>query len=259
MTKTHSFAGRFVWRELFSTDVDASIKFYTELFGWTSSKMDMGGSDYVMFAFGEEQVGGLMAVTEDMPRRSHFLDYVTVDDVDAAYAKIEEIGGRTLRAPMDIPGIGRFAVASDPQGAVFAVFKGEEEGATDTDRTPPDFTFCWSEVHARNVDSLVPFYHAIFGWTAEPMPADRPTVVFSTVMGKQVATCMQLPEGTEVPPHWIDYVAVPDTDEYAGKADTLGATILVPPTTIPNMGRFSVLTDPTGAPFALWQNLAPSP
>jgi hypothetical protein len=54
----------------------------------------------------------------------------------------------------------------------------------------------------------------------------------------------------EVPAHWLVYFAVEDTDATVAKAADLGATTLVPPTDIPP-GRFSVLTDPDGATFAV--------
>jgi predicted enzyme related to lactoylglutathione lyase len=50
--------------------------------------------------------------------------YFGSDDVDADLAKISELGGKALVGPMDI-GMGKIAVAQDPQGAVFALFSGD--------------------------------------------------------------------------------------------------------------------------------------
>lgn len=55
---------------------------------------------------------------------AHWLTYFWVDDVDASVQKAASLGGAALMPPMDIPNVGRFAVVRDPQGAVFAVFKG---------------------------------------------------------------------------------------------------------------------------------------
>jgi predicted enzyme related to lactoylglutathione lyase len=54
----------------------------------------------------------------DMP--PNWCAYVTVDDVDATAAKIEEHGGKLCHPPMDIPEIGRFIHFTDPQGASLA-------------------------------------------------------------------------------------------------------------------------------------------
>src|SRR5438874_2564558 len=56
-----------------------------------------------------------------------------------------------------------------------------------------------------------------------------------------------------VPPHWMVYITVSDCDERAARAKELGATSCVPPTDIPNVGRFSVIKDAQGAVFSLIQ------
>ncbi len=59
-----------------------------------------------------------------------------------------------------------------------------------------------------------------------------------------------------VPPHWMIYVTVADCDERAKHAAEIGGKVCVPPTDIPNTGRFSVISDPQGAMFALIQMAA---
>jgi len=51
------------------------------------------------------------------------LVYFAVDDCDAAAETIKKLGGTVIEAPRDIPEVGRFCVAVDPQGAVFSVIK----------------------------------------------------------------------------------------------------------------------------------------
>ena len=58
-----------------------------------------------------------------------------------------------------------------------------------------------------------------------------------------------------VPPNWLVYIGTEDVDASAGKAKELGATVHMPPTDIPNVGRFAVLMDPTGAAFALFKGI----
>ena len=75
-----------------------------------------------------EPVSGVMQITDDMgPIPPHWMVYFGVDDVDAATAKAQELGGSVVVSPMDIPDvgreIGRFAGLKDPQGAMFFVFK----------------------------------------------------------------------------------------------------------------------------------------
>ena len=114
----------FGWIELQTRDVPAAKAFYTELFGWRDSVGDdpMG---YVHWEVGEgegkTQFGGMMKMDDnwgDAP--PSWLGYVMVGDCDATFAKATEKGGHAIVPPMTIEGTGRFAVISDPQGAVFA-------------------------------------------------------------------------------------------------------------------------------------------
>jgi predicted enzyme related to lactoylglutathione lyase len=116
--------GAFGWNELMTTDQEGAKKFYTNLFGWETEEMTMEGMDcregmtYTVIKVDDDPVGGLTGMPpghEDMPPTWGV--YVTVDDVDATAARVEELGGKLLGPPMDIPNVGRFCVIQDPQGA----------------------------------------------------------------------------------------------------------------------------------------------
>ncbi len=115
--KTH---GAFSWNELLTTDVANATAFYTALLGWKAEDASMPehGIVYTMVKVGETPVGGIMAIppaAKGMPPM--WGSYVTVDDVDASARKAVELGGRIYKEPTDIPGVGRFCVIGDPQGA----------------------------------------------------------------------------------------------------------------------------------------------
>jgi uncharacterized protein len=116
--------GVFVWDELATTDVDGAQRFYEEVFGWTTKDMgpDFGG--YRIFEVGGTGIAGLMSL-QDASIPPHWQPYVAVDDTDATTAKAQGLGGSALLEPMDVPTIGRIAVLSDPQGAVFGIIKPE--------------------------------------------------------------------------------------------------------------------------------------
>lgn len=114
--------GALCWNELQTRQRDRAQEFYTKLFGWTPK----ASPEYVEMHVGEAAIGGLMTMQPQVPAQvpAHWLPYFWVDDVDASAAKASGSGGNTLVPPMDIPKVGRFAVIADPQGAVFAIFKG---------------------------------------------------------------------------------------------------------------------------------------
>lgn len=114
--------GAFSWNELTTPDPKAACEFYGGLLGWRFQTLDMGSGPYHLIQVGECNIGGLMAPQpggEGMP--PCWGTYVTVGDADAAAAKAEQLGGKVLAPPFDIPNVGRMAVLQDPQGAVFQV------------------------------------------------------------------------------------------------------------------------------------------
>lgn len=250
-----SFAGRFVWRELHTTDVERAKSFYGELFGWSFKDVDMGeAGTYTVAQLGDKDVAGLMA-QQNPGAPSMWLDYITVDDLDASLSALEGAGGSILMPARSMPGVGRFAIVADDTGGVFGPYRGEEPGTTDTDTPPAELTFCWSQLMARDLDAAKAFYTKLFPWTAAEMPGPMKTLLFSRGE-KMIASAMAMPpEAGDAPTHWLQYVAVADTDQFTAQALTLGATQYKEPTTIPDMGRFAVFADPTGASFALWQDL----
>ncbi len=115
--------GAVSWVELMTPDTEASVKFYTELFGWTTKKEAMSdGSEYITFSVAGKDVGGISPIPKDSPNIPPYWGmYITVTDVDATVKQAETLGAKTLVPPMDVPNVGRFAVLQDPQGAVISI------------------------------------------------------------------------------------------------------------------------------------------
>ena len=115
-------AGALTWNELATSDLAKSKAFYGDVFGWTWA----GSDEYAEPQVAGRTIAGVMPRPEAIPAEvpDHWLVYFGVDDVDASVKEAEGLGATLLTGPMDIPGTGRFAVLSDPQGAAFAVFKG---------------------------------------------------------------------------------------------------------------------------------------
>jgi predicted enzyme related to lactoylglutathione lyase len=112
--------------------------------------------------------------------------------------------------------------------------------------------FGWYELMTSDTAAAAAFYTKVIGWTTkkvgeEPMPYS----VFE-VDGMGVAGLMDLPKDAGRVPAWIGYVHVPDVDAYAERVKAAGGKIVRPPTDVPQMLRFSVVTDPQGAPFVLF-------
>lgn len=114
--------GTYSWSELVTTDVDAAKRFYGAVFGWTFDTHGDGADAYTEFKVGGRTVGGMMHMPSDMPEHvpCHWAVYFSVEDTDAAVARVQALGGQVVMAPRDIEP-GRFAVVADPTGGVFNV------------------------------------------------------------------------------------------------------------------------------------------
>ena len=119
VTEAMKLHGAFSWNELMTNDVAGAKLFYGKLLGWTLADMESSCGSYTMARAGETEVAGIMATppeAQGMP--PGWGAYVTVDDVDAMQSRVEDLGGKIILPPQDIPDVGRFMVIQDPQGAV---------------------------------------------------------------------------------------------------------------------------------------------
>jgi len=117
--------GALCWTELTTSDLRAAETFYTQLFGWTAKRSDpASGMEYTEMSVNGQPGVGMMPKPPQMPAHipSYWMPYFWVEQVDASAAKAKELGGKLMVPPQDIPKVGRFAIVSDPQGAVFAIF-----------------------------------------------------------------------------------------------------------------------------------------
>lgn len=110
-----------VWNELQTRDMEGSLAFYEAAFDWTHDSDPHG---YVMFKAGDRIQAGMMEIDESWgPVPPNWSVYFMVEDVDAATAKVGELGGNVMVPPTAAGEMGRFAVVQDPQGSVFTVMQ----------------------------------------------------------------------------------------------------------------------------------------
>ena len=112
--------------------------------------------------------------------------------------------------------------------------------------------FSWCELMTTDVDAARRFYTELLGWSTEEvsMSGMMAGMTYTVVKagGTEIGGIMPLPpQAAGALPHWGIYVTVQDVDATARHAEALGAKILVPPTDIPNVGRFCTFQDPQGA------------
>ena len=119
-------------------------------------------------------------------------------------------------------------------------------------KMPADGTFCWNELATRDLEGAKRFYTELLGWQLKESGAAGAAYHEIVAGGEHIGGIYQMgPEYGDAPSHWMAYVAVPDVDARAARVEGLGGKLCVPPTDIPNVGRFCVVTDPSGATLSL--------
>lgn len=110
--------------EIGGRDLGRMASFYGELFGW---RLQPAGPEYSLVPAGEDGIGiggGLMQTRDEMP--SYVTVYVVVDDLRSMLDRAGELGAKTVVEPTDIPGVGQFAMFSDPDGNVIGLMHQDE-------------------------------------------------------------------------------------------------------------------------------------
>lgn len=120
-------------------------------------------------------------------------------------------------------------------------------------------TFCWLDLAAHDPEAAKRFYSAFFGWEADDRrygPGENDVYTMYRLDGRDVGASYAMDPGQKaqgMPSAWLSYVAVESADESARRAAELGGTVMAEPFDVMEVGRMALVTDPTGALFALWQ------
>lgn len=118
--------------------------------------------------------------------------------------------------------------------------------------------FVWYELVTTDPEAAQSFYSDVIGWSTAPFEGTEMPYTMWVVGDDPIGGVMQMPPEAgeqDVPPHWIAYVGVDDVDATSRKAGELGATIVVEPRDIPDVGRFAILHDPQGATIAIYKSV----
>jgi hypothetical protein len=242
------------WVELAGIpDFDAAEAFYRDLLGWEIPEQEnsaqLGG--YRRATLGGRDVAGASPVMQD-GQPCEWNTYVSVEDADATMAKVRDAGGTVVVEPLDVMGMGKMALFTDPAGATCGIWEpGTFVGAAVVNENG---TLGWNELVTRDVPGSLEFYGKVFGWTAEEqeMPGMGTYRIWKD--GDAVRGGLFDMNGHDVPDeapnHWLVYFTVADADAAAETTKAAGGQVLNGPFDIP-IGRLAVLADPQGAFFAV--------
>lgn len=245
-----SKTGRVIWHDLFTANLNSSMEFYGKVAGWaykTEHATDFawggGEKNFVLALFELEAGAGFTETPQDLP--VGWIPYVEVVDVDATVALSEKLGGAIVRAPFEVPGVGRNALLRDPHGALFGVSLSRHSFPAPTKQ----FSI---EIYAGNEKGFpAAFYSAVFDWkTGEASNKALGESVIGA-SGDNIAEVIagEWPGFSE--PLWMPNLKVAHFNASLKKAEDLGVEVLCRHLdTLGELDRI-VLNDPCGSVFSL--------
>jgi len=248
-------AGKIVWHDLLTTDIEASRKFYGGLFGWTFEEVPISlgfgnSGNYLLIRHKGELVGG-MVDTERLGTKvnnSQWVVLMSVDDVDLAVQNVLDAGGEIMTPPTDLNERGRIAVVTDNSGALFAILQTRDGDPIDS--SAAFGSFMWDEVWVPDSAAAANFYSSIAPFQPVSLETGRDSVYRGlAVDGRPRMGILQDPI-EELPPTWASYIRVEDMG-VLDKVAALGGEVLLPAATRDVGGQVALIAGPSGAGVAL--------
>ena len=259
------------WIDTSQPDPEASLPFYSGLFGWEFEDAMPDGSDakYFIARIRGGDVAAVGSIPEGAPQLAMWNTYIWVDNADDTASAVRDAGGAVLMDAFDVFDAGRMAVLADPDGAVFCAWQPKNHKGATVVNEPGSLNF--NNLATRDVEAAKAFYGAVFGWETLPLPAG----VFWTLPGygdhleerspglREQMAQMGAPDGfidvvavlnpiagddSATPPSWNVTFAVDDAVAAMSAARELGGDVLAGPIEAP-WTRFAVIKDPQGATF----------
>jgi predicted enzyme related to lactoylglutathione lyase len=251
---SYTETGRIVWHDLMTVDLEQSKAFYNGLFGWTTAQQEMGPmGTYNLIQHRGQGIGGMVATDPLHGVSTHWLSYLTVDDVDGLCKRIGKLGGTVAVEPRGVTGAGRFAILQDPVSSVFSAIQigGEMPGPS---RSRDHGSFYWDQLLTRDNGPAGKFYGEVCGWTLDEYETEDEGDYGVFKRGEEaVAGMLSISHDDKRKPGWLVYVAVDEIDDAAEKVRELGGEIVTGPEVVHGIGKYAVARDTTQGYFGLFK------
>ena len=252
-TRTATPAGAPCWADLWTSDVEGSRTFYSQLFGWDALPPQPEFGGYFIFARqGVETAGGMGSMGE-LEANDTWKPYFCTEDIETTLKQAEAAGAAIHSGAMAVADLGTQAFLADPTGAVFGLWQpGAFSGfSVIGEHGAPS----WFELHTRDHARSVDFYREVFGWEIGTVSDTEEFRYFTfrnpssdADFGGIADSRAWLPEGADA--FWAIYWHVDDTDASVATVTALGGAVVNGPDATP-YGRLATVKDPAGAEFKL--------
>ncbi len=253
---TQSKAGQIVWHDLFTSDRECSMAFYQHVANWTyevERATDFawggGGKDFVLALSGNEAGAGFAETPAE--QENGWIAYIEVPDVDVAAKRVATLGGKIVREPFEVPGVGRNALVRDPLGALVGISLSRHSFPVPRRQFGPD-------VYVGNgTDFPLAFYAELFGWQVSP-EQDTDCLALLGPGGDLVALqhAATWPTGSNAA--WVPCIKVASVSDARRAAEAKGARPASVDLNETVQAHNPILRDPDGTLFVLGVGQTPT-
>jgi predicted enzyme related to lactoylglutathione lyase len=245
--------GKFIWADLFTSDVAGARRFYSEMFGWEWRWInEHPDHPYGMFYRDGVAVAGVAHREAPDPDKPYgrWVFYISTGNVEEAVRAVTDRGGRVLMPRRSFAQRGEFAILADPENAPFGVMRSSSGD-------PPDFRaeigeWIWISLFSRDAEKASQFYGSSFGYDVRGSE-ERPDVLEFVLEanGYARAGIGELGPESDARPTWLGFVRVENLGAALEKASAAGAEVLYAPEDEDLKGELAIIADPFGAPVGL--------
>lgn len=236
------------WADAMFPDRHQARRFYTAVLGWQYAEESPAEMGYYTNALVDGRAVAGFGEGTDFPPA--WTTYLAADDVDRVVQRASEAGATVLMPAMAVADYGKFAVLSDPTGAVLGLWESGTHTGAELTNEPGAMT--WNEVMTRDWEKAKEFYGTVFGYTFGDMSGEGFQYATLDLNGQPVGGIGRLPDDlpADIPPHWMTYFKVEDTDAAIATVQEMGGQVRQEPFDTP-YGRIAIVAGPAGEVFSL--------
>ncbi|MDH4072291.1 MAG: VOC family protein [Gammaproteobacteria bacterium] len=245
-------AGKIIWHDLISEDMDSAKRFYSGLFDWTfTDSQTPDGRTYAVARSGDVYVAGIVAIAapDDGAKYSRWLPYMSVEDVDET-VETGLAAGATVAVSARNVSLGRVAAIIDPEGAVIGLADSAFGDPDDATTAPAPGRAVWAELLSNDTAAATKFYAALGGYDVSTIDRRGGEYTLLSGAGANRAGILRNP-AENYDPVWLTYFGVSDPAAAAARAEALGGRIILAASPELRDGSMAVVTDPAGAILVL--------
>jgi len=244
--------GKIIWADIFTENVEQTISFYTEVFGWTVKEFESEGNIYHFFINNGKPVAGIVPQlsVSNKSNDAVWINHISTADINEAVKKASSKGAKTLFPPKPFGTRGIDAIISDPQGALIGLLESNSGDPIDTQAVVGGWV--WAQLFSSDLEKTAEFYASVFGYKLEQASHVNNKDTYMLVSNNKArAGLAPLPTDVTQRSRWVGFVSVDTINTVLVKAKEMGAKIIFSPNKNVFNARIAIIADTNGALIGL--------